>query len=82
MHATKHIDHARYPKYCRGRTEAELRHIIADCRATLDAWPDQPNAGYYLDEINYAADELYRRQRGHVQDPRYVEFYASPLYFE
>jgi hypothetical protein len=26
--------------------------------------PDNPNAGYYLDEINYCADELARRARG------------------
>lgn len=62
--ATKHIDHAAYPKLCRSRSEAELRYVIADCRATLAAWHDQPNAGYYLDEINYCADELARRARG------------------
>lgn len=61
---TKHIDHVGYPRLCRTRSDAELRFIIADCQATLDAWPDQPNAGYYLDEINYCADELARRARG------------------
>lgn len=61
---TKHIDHVGYPRLCRTRSDAELRFIIADCKATLDAWPDQPNYGYYLDEINYCADELARRARG------------------
>jgi hypothetical protein len=61
---TKQIDHAAYPKLCRTRSDAELRFIIADCQATLAAWPDQPNYGYYLDEINYCADELARRARG------------------
>lgn len=61
---TKHIDHAACPRLCRSRSEAELRYVIADCRATLAAWPDQPNAGYYLDEINNCADELARRARG------------------
>ena len=61
---TKHIDHAAYPKLCRTRSDAELRFVIADFRATLSAWPDQPNYGYYLDEINYCADELARRARG------------------
>ena len=61
---TKQIDHAAYPKLCRTRSDAELRFIIADCRSTLAAWPDQPNYGYYLDEINYCADELARRDRG------------------
>jgi hypothetical protein len=62
--ATKHIDHAAYPKLCRSRSDAELLYVIADCRATLEAWPDQPNHGYYADEINYCADELARRRRG------------------
>lgn len=61
---TKHIDHVGYPRLCRTRSDAELRFIIADCKATLAAWPDQPNYGYYLDEINYCADELTRRARG------------------
>ena len=62
--ATKHIDHAAYPKLFRTRSDAELLYTIADCRATLEAWPDQPNHGYYADEINYCADELNRRSRG------------------
>jgi hypothetical protein len=64
MHATKEIDHAAYAKDCRSRSEAELLFIIADCRATLAAWPDQPNHGYYADEISYCAQELNRRQKG------------------
>ena len=62
--ATKHIDHAAYPRECRTKSDAELLYTIADCRATLAAWPDQPNHGYYADEINYCADELNRRRRG------------------
>jgi hypothetical protein len=62
--ATKHIDHREYPRLCRGRSDAELLFTIADCQATLAAWPDQPNHGYYADEINYCADELARRRRG------------------
>lgn len=62
--ATKHIDHVAYPKLCRTRSDAELLYVIADCQATLAAWPDQPNHGYYADEINYCADELARRRRG------------------
>lgn len=79
-HATKHIDHAAYPKLCRSRSEAELRFVIADCRATLAAWPDQPNYGYYLDEINYCADELARRARGgkrHNQRPTVEQIAAA-----
>jgi hypothetical protein len=62
--ATKHIDHREYPRLCRGRSDAELLFTIADCQATLAAWPDTPNHGYYADEINYCADELARRRRG------------------
>jgi hypothetical protein len=58
------IDHAAYPKLCRTRSEAELRFVIADCQAALRAMPDNPKAGWYLDEINYCADELARRARG------------------
>lgn len=64
MTATKRIDHAAYAKDCRRRSEAELLFIIADCRATLAAWHDCPNAGYYMDEIHYATAELERRRRG------------------
>jgi hypothetical protein len=63
-YAGKVMDHNRYPRICRGRSEAELRFIMADARAAHDANPDNPNAGYYLDEINYCADELARRARG------------------
>lgn len=60
----KTIDHRDYPRRCRQLSDAELLFTIADCRETIAAWPDTPNAGYYLDEINYCADELARRRRG------------------
>lgn len=63
-YAGKVMDHNRYPRICRGRSEAELHFVMADARAAHDANPDNPNAGYYLDEINYCADELARRARG------------------
>jgi hypothetical protein len=69
---TKQIDHAAYPKRCRRLSDAELLFIIHDCQSTLAAWPDQPNHGYYADEICYAADELYRRRKGGQRDTRPV----------
>lgn len=69
---TKHIDHAAYPKRCRRMSDAELLFVIHDCQATLAAWPDQPNHGYYADEICYCADELYRRRKGGQRDTRPV----------
>jgi len=63
-YAGKVIDHRDYPARCRRLSEAELLFIIADCRESLAAWPDCPNAGAYQDEICYAAAELERRRRG------------------
>ena len=63
-YAQKNIDHAAYPRLCRRRSDAELLFVIADARAAHDANPENPNAGYYLDEISYCADELARRARG------------------
>ena len=63
-YAGKLMDHAEYPRRCRRRSDAELLFVIADARAAHDANPDNPNAGYYLDEINYCADELNRRRKG------------------
>jgi hypothetical protein len=63
-YAGKVMNHVEYPRRCRTRSDAELRFIIADARAALDAMPDSPNAGYYQDEVCYCADELARRARG------------------
>lgn len=57
------IDHINYPKSLRRKTVAELKFIIADCQKALEIMPDNPKAGYYADEISYAAAELYRRSR-------------------
>jgi len=56
------LDHAETPREMRRRSDAELHYNLADCRASLDAWADSPNAGCYLDEICYAAAELKRRR--------------------
>jgi len=63
-YAGKVMNHIEYPKQCRRRSDAELRFTITDCQTALRAMPDNPNAGYYLDEINYCAHELARRARG------------------
>lgn len=61
---TKTMNHLDYPRRCRQLSEAELLYTIADARESLAAWPDCPSAGYYQDEINYAAAELERRRHG------------------
>jgi hypothetical protein len=67
-YAGKVIDHRDYPLRCRRLSEAELLYTIADARESLAAFPDSANAGYYQDEIHYAAAELERRRRGGRRD--------------
>jgi hypothetical protein len=63
-YAGKVMNHIEYPKQCRRRSDAELRFTITGCQTAPRAMPDNPNAGYYQDEICYCADELARRARG------------------
>ena len=58
----KTMDHNKYPKQLKKKSVAQLYFIIKDCKETLQAWPDHPNYGYYLDEIHYCAQELVKRQ--------------------
>lgn len=62
-YAGKVMDHLTYPARCRTKTEAELRHTIADAKSAMAANPENPNNGYYADEVCYCADELARRNR-------------------
>jgi hypothetical protein len=71
-YAGKVIDHQAYAANVRTMSDAELLFTARDAKATVDAWPDQPNAGYYLDEINYCAGELHRRRQGGQRDTRPV----------
>lgn len=59
----KHIDHVGYPAKLKLKTKAELEYIITDAQGALDAYPENPNAGYYADEINYAQNELASRRK-------------------
>ena len=61
MTATKTINHASYQEKTREMSVEALRYTIKDCRETLRAWPDQPNHGYYSDEMAYCGMELRRR---------------------
>ena len=62
-HSTKYMDHSAYPESLKSKPESELRHIIQDAQEAIKAMPDNPNAGYYADEINYAAMELNNRKK-------------------
>lgn len=59
----KRMDHIEYPKRLESLTEEALRYLIKDAKEAAEAMPEGPNAGYYLDEVNYAVNELYRRRR-------------------
>ena len=39
-----------------------LKYIMLDCRQALNAMPDNPKAGQYMDEIHYCLMELARRR--------------------
>jgi hypothetical protein len=58
----KKMNHTTYPRALRSKSVEQLRFIIKDAGEALRAMPDGENAGYYSDEINYAAMEL--RLRG------------------
>ncbi len=58
---TKKMDHAAYQAKCRAMTAEALRYIAKDAAEAARALPMGPNAGYYLDEVNYCGMELRRR---------------------
>lgn len=57
----KTMNHGAYQKSLKQKTDAELRYIIKDAGEARDAMPEGPNAGYYADEVHYAAMELRER---------------------
>ncbi len=57
----KVMNHVRYPKSLKKKTVEELLYIQQDAYAAAVANPGNPNAGYYMDEVHYAAAELRRR---------------------
>jgi hypothetical protein len=58
---TKSMNHGQYPKGLRSKSDAAIRFIAKDAKEAADAMPNGDNVSYYLDEICYCADELYRR---------------------
>lgn len=79
MIAPNQLDHAAYPRRCRRMSAAELLYTLEDCRASIAAWPDSPNAGRYQDEIHYVAAELERRRRGGHRQVVEAEIAAETL---
>lgn len=62
MTATTNIDHAATAARMRTLDADALRFIITDATGAIEAMPNGHKAGYYADEINYAAAELKRRE--------------------
>ena len=58
----KIMDHSRYAKAMRAKSDEQLRFIINDAAEAARVNPQGENAGYYLDEVHYAAAELRRRR--------------------
>jgi hypothetical protein len=65
MNLTKEMRHAEYMKALKSKSISELRYIIRDASEARDAMPDGPNAGFYADEVSYAAMELNSRKGPH-----------------
>jgi len=72
MYGLKVMDHIEYPKTLKSKDSSTLRFIINDCQQAIAAMPDNPNCGYYADEINYCAMELAER------DPIHPELILTP----
>lgn len=61
MFSTKKMDHAAYQQRLRSLSLASVMFIRDDASAAIEANPNNPNNGYYSDEVNYALMELRRR---------------------
>ena len=58
----KRMDHTKYPKGLKSKTIDELLFIRKDAAESIRVNPENPNNGYYQDEVIYASAEL--RSRG------------------
>lgn len=61
MQGDKIMDHAKYQRQLKDKSVESLRFIIRDCREAIQANPENPNNGYYTDEIHYVYAEIKRR---------------------
>ncbi len=59
--ADKVMNHRDYPKTLKNKENWMLRAIITDCKEAIAANPENPNNGYYQDEICYCGMELKKR---------------------
>lgn len=59
----KTMNHAEYQKSLKSKSVETLKFIIRDASEAAAINPDNPNVGFYLDEVHYAAAELRNRQK-------------------
>tara|TARA_R100000951_G_scaffold37175_1_gene31813 strand:- start:381 stop:617 length:237 start_codon:yes stop_codon:yes gene_type:complete len=57
----KKMIHAEYIAATKKKSIEGLFYIIKDCRRVMRQQPDNPNFGYYADELNYCVMEVQRR---------------------
>ena len=57
------INHAEARRRMKELSDASLHYVINDCRRAIEAYPEGHKAGYYQDEIHYAAMELAKRRK-------------------
>lgn len=62
----KVMNHTEYPKKCKKMSIEALKYTIQDCQKAIEANPENPNNGYYQDEISYCGMELRRRGIGNL----------------
>lgn len=65
----KKMNHTLYPKTLCLQSATSLLFIIKDAKEAIAANPDNPNNGYYADEIHYCAAELRRRETRGCRPP-------------
>lgn len=54
----KKMNHTEYQKKLKTKTKEMLEYTIKDASEAIKADPDNPNCGYYQDEISYCMMEL------------------------
>lgn len=61
MAVIKTMHHSEYIAQTKKMSVSNLQYVIDDCKQAIAANPDNPNCGYYWDEIHYCSMELRRR---------------------
>ena len=63
MAVIKHMNHNAYIDKTKKMEFTPLKYVIGDCHKAIKAFPENPNCGYYWDEIHYCSMELARRAK-------------------